>query len=938
MKQKMLKLFLLLAMFPVLTALGQDEKVLVPDYPEHPAVQVSRTEDGGHRFVFRKSAGKTFSLRLYSGSGINMVSGYPTLDFTFRCSAGEHTGVFAVPYLINAEGHRIINTFYRSRPSDKADPALRKLHIDWGRQPVINSFGDIRRVKEIGITFDLSRLPAENITFELGKVRLLRENAWRNQPERDKLWQEWIHWLDTWQADYSDSSRYLLPPVKGRIAKPLVLTVNGKPNAEIVYQDDPSHTVRTAAAELQHWIRKISGAELPMLEKNGSAPVKIHLNPPDANEHFPQDMKALMPDETFPGEDGFFIRTQGNHIYIGGPVPKSTLNGVYRFLENNSDLIWATMNPNHGAVYSENPDFKAVWADALCKPRSQYRGMQGGNDLWKARHLLNDRTIRKPELGGGFFCDGLLESYLAHDEFAPLIGNPDTGYFRRKTSYYGAQACLREEAYLHLRDEMFAKIRKDRANGKNYKILNCGIEDNWAVCCCEECTAPITLPDGTVLTSNKTSHNEKKMTESEKRYRCNQYWLFFNRLAGEFRREFPDMMLGVLDYFWMELPPEFPLEKNIFHIHCPYLIRFDYRNPLFAPPSHYAWDHAEGIRKKSGGVMDLYEYYFNFPVAEVFRQDMIAYLNMGFRGLGFEWSDGREDLKSVQAQDYFAMSRLMWDPEAYDAMSLRKYYIRRVYHEAAPVVEKLYFPLLKKLYSGIRSGKPALNYNLIFEEGRGEEFMKLFAETLPLVKNKYARIHFYLLMKEFEEKYRRWKHKNEPRKNMEDPEIYRNFAEEKFYGRWTSYFSPGVSELWLEENGKFRKALRIAYQLSPKVSFTSYINMPRRGKVFPPLAAKGFSFKIKTIKPGRTEKALPSFKIRTAKGEEKAVPERDYKVNPDGTVQVTFLLPENSKADLSSFIGFTFSFDKREIHPETGTAEFRISDFHIIPPDDSGKH
>ena len=50
----------------------------------------------------------------------------------------------------------------------------------------------------------------------------------------------------------------------------------GKPNAEIVIAEDPPRTVRLASWELQNYLRKISGAKLPIVNQpTGKTPVKV---------------------------------------------------------------------------------------------------------------------------------------------------------------------------------------------------------------------------------------------------------------------------------------------------------------------------------------------------------------------------------------------------------------------------------------------------------------------------------------------------------------------------------------------------------------------------------------------------------------------------------------------------------------------------------------
>ncbi len=892
-------------------------------------------EDGLHIVLKKPTANKrdTLTLSYKAEKPIDMFEAYPVLDFTFRTTtAGEKMTYLSMTYH-NADGTQQKHHPDRARTPDPNTPEVRNYHADMHRSPIWVFIGNTDGVREIRFVFDLSKLPTNEVVFDIGSLRAVAENTWAATPDRDRKWKEWLNWVKTWEPDYSDSSKFLLPPEEGRLKIPLSLTVKGVANAEIICNNDTNDIVKTAAVELQHWIFKISGAKLPILAAPGNLPVKIFLNPVDAPTRFAEELKRLTPDgKDFKGDDGFFVRTEKGNIYIGGLTPKGTQNGVFRFLENNTDIIWMDYNPNYGTVYSHNPDVKAVWADAIEKPRTKYRGTQSGVENYKMRNLGNDRTMRTKAYGAGFFNDGLLESYLAHDEFSVLTGNPEKGYVRKKTSYYGAQACLREEAFVHTRDEMIEKIKKDRAKGKFYTVLNCGIEDNWAVCCCDDCTKPITLPDGTVLTSNKKSEPHK-MEDSEKRYRSNQYWAFINRLAVAIREVYPEMSVGALDYFYAEVPPDIPLEKNIFHIYCPlHPSHSDYRNPIFAPSNPIVWRRLNGMAKKDG-AKDLYEYYYHFPVAETAQRDFMQYLELGWEGLGWEHAMDRASgtLGLDRAQDYWCMYRLMWNPYKYDVAQLRKYFIRRVYHEGAPVIEKLMFSALEKVYRGITFRRPdRWPYESVIDE-KGDEIRALFKEYLPKIKSPTARINYLRMMMDFEDRYQKRKNKE---KISDEEKKERNVKAgllKAFYGNWRDNYESeyGVAETIIEEDGTPKRALRLQFPNSDKYAksytFASSSNLhPTKEKI----VLKGsVRFKLRTIAEGRTKETLPEIGVSIAKDGKRAKTEAaQYTPTGEGTWEGVIKLPEEGVA-ASELKGFRVRFRKNQLSEQSHQAEFLCTDF-----------
>ena len=76
---------------------------------------------------------------------------------------------------------------------------------------------------------------------------------------------EWDNFRKNYKADYSDGSQYLLPPKTGRFATPLPIVKDGKPMAEIHYNESESEAcVGVAAKELQYFIKEITGATIPI--------------------------------------------------------------------------------------------------------------------------------------------------------------------------------------------------------------------------------------------------------------------------------------------------------------------------------------------------------------------------------------------------------------------------------------------------------------------------------------------------------------------------------------------------------------------------------------------------------------------------------------------------------------------------------------------------
>ncbi|MBR2435257.1 MAG: DUF4838 domain-containing protein [Lentisphaeria bacterium] len=893
-------------------------------------------------FKLSKSQKNGATLRFKLDPVVDMVNSHPTLYYYARTSNN-----LQVPITIAVVNHlnQTISQPGRVAQKKQGDDFFtfsRNLfyHPPWGQ------FRDLRQLKELTLSVDVNALPKNADDQETDSMEVTitlpfftEECAWSDRPEQKAKFLKWLNWIDTWQPDLSDSSHYLEPPKTGRIANPIALTIKGKPNAEIIYQNDKDGIVKNAAKEMQKWFKAISGATLPILEKPGTMPVKIYLDSEEGKKKFAADMKTLEPDgKEYKSKDGYFIRTDGNNIYIGGLLPQSALFGTFAFIENNTDLIFAKTNPDFGTVYSQNPDIKIVWADVLVRTKVKFRGFLGtGPDkAWQARNGMN-------YIGGEWgqaheFANGLLESYLFHDEFAALVGNPKDGYTHRKVSYYGAQACLREEAYQHVLEEMKEKIEKRKKEGKMPDVMMIGNEDNWNVCCCDACTQPITLPDGTVLTSNKTSDAFKMSDPKEQRYRSNQYWMFINRLSKDIRKVYPTVAVGAMAYFFMEVPPDIPIEESVYYKFCPLYSRGDFRNPVYSPTNPTVYRNRNGLLK-CGGHMDQYEYYYFLPVAEVYREDCLDGLEHGMEGFAFEWMIKHWEFPEMLGQDWWVMARIQWDPTQ-NVEQLRKYYMRRTYHEGAPVAEKLILGLLKQHYGGVWSAHGlSWPWNAFFDKGHGEELRKLFKETVPKIKNKRARLSFGRLMLEFEGAYQAYlnkKNKVKPPKseitNQKACNMILDNLGNQMWGMPGFNFSENLVGYMttVEEKGKFFNALRLKYTPKKSRKDVQYIIGSTTIRAKNPVALPGMlQFKIKALTPGKPGSAYPFFGVcGSDSGVEYAFPDKHYKVIGNNLVEVNFM-PAKAGVPPDGVKAFRFMYNNNSIGPKG--AEFLVYDFKIVP-------
>ncbi len=891
----------------------------------------------------------------------------PCMKYTLKYAKGETFQIYLknIPKIDMKDKYPLLTVYFES---DKKDLPLSKLAVLFNiynkNIAMQGNFKDLTfngepvsfrwaPMYQIGVSRDMSELDmiiarfrldaweeGETMTFKISDFQFSGMDGGGDILDEKRLakWKKWLDYRKKFKPDYSDSSAMLEPPVKGRLKKPLPLAVKGKPNAEIIiHNPDTVNTIRLAAEELQHWIKEISGAELPIVAEPSGAKVRIHLNSPEAMKKYAKDAAFIRDLKPNYGEDGFFIRTSGNDVYICGATSKGVLNGAYRFLENNSSIIWARPVA-FGTVYDKDPGLAVRWGNGREKPRSFYRGL--GYGIWASRNGGNFNT--KAEWMGKGHIIGNFSDYLPNKP--PYQCYVDGKYL--PFGYLKSQVCISQpDSFDLIFENMMKKIKALEEKGIPVANINWCVEDNYHVCTCKGCTAPITLPDGRVIKSNGISQ-KSRMTLEERFFRSNQFYAFANRLAKALAKERPGIKLHLLAYFFMETAPAFPLEENIMVTFAPLYSHGDYENPVYAPANDRAYQNREKLRKVTKHL-NLYDYYFTKPTAEVMKEDIQDFLENGGYHIGSELlvdgagADSRKNMDFNNIDNWIYM-RLSWD-YTQDVEQLRKYYLRRVFHEGAPVLEKFYGLIRQDFFSNM-IGTRRLTYNfflpaVIFPDGRGEAFLREMQKTLPEIKNPIARINFARFMRTFEEEFNDWQVKTG--KRQEQDSLNGISAKEFKVFRDTLFFQfrngPDctVESTTLEYNGKFFDGARFHFRETEKTN-------PRRNfleagagfraklmGVTTPIPVPGIvKFKVRLFQPVENELDLPRFNIGSNRLSEDMNCAEDSRKIGENVYQYSFY-PENEELR-KDITWLRFRLNKSCADPEKGFM-FEIFDFELEP-------
>ncbi len=621
--------------------------------------------------------------------------------------------------------------------------------------PSGNKSFDRTGVTALRFFYDTRKIPeGKTVVVTITGLQLLKGAHIRfDEPER---FAAWTNFTAAYSPDYSDAKRFLEPPEKGRLARPLPLARGGKAQAEIIvdFSDASAITnfiapdkltlearvalgheldvMRLAGAELKRWLDQVTGADFPFLATPSSNPARrIFLGAGFARKHFAADLAALTATAAL---DGYAIREKGGDLYIFGVLPKGTLNGIYAFLENNTDLIWALPNEAFGTVFTPKPDLDAVWGDVRDSPVFVLRGWLSP-EPWLRYNRCNFTHLGKmdtatrgdyAEVGG--HCLSLHSGRFGREAYArfhPMID----GERPEVWSEYKHLTCL---THPELFDVDLAS-RKEYIDRNELLALRIGVDDSWGICQCETCSAPITLKDGRVVTP-----------ENFNEFYSAWFYRYLNRMADALAKWRPGFTTSTYAYF-MAAPPPLELSPNIRPWLCPY-VRKAQNQPLIAPINQHWWRMLSDWSKVCPGI--VYRDYYGlclsiYPLAEVLAADLRTMRDIGALRItteGFATPFG-DDLGA--AEEKWVISRLYWNPDA-DVEQLRKYYLQRTFREAAPAMERFRGEIRRAWYQ-------KADFNLDFEEmhetaglirklGIDAELRGYLAEASKTVRHPGARV------------------------------------------------------------------------------------------------------------------------------------------------------------------------------------------------------
>lgn len=447
---------------------------------------------------------------------------------------------------------------------------------------------------------------------------------------------------------------------------------NGRSAYKIVLPTDATTSEKTAASELQTYLKAISGATLPITTSAPPAGKAIYVG---YSHKLATLTGASKPDKD---DNGFTYRTVNGNLCIWGGSQKGTMFGVYAFLTQQLGVRFYTVD------YTKLPSRKTWQLPALnvsSQPAFRYRHIlyytPHINHDWAAHNGLNmtmgnyskDNYGDRQAIWGVHTFEQLIptdEFFASHPEYFSLRGGK-----RQKEL---TQLCLSNQNVIKLlKQRMLTAIAQNPGNIAYSLSQN----DNFNPCECSKCKA----------IENKYGGHSGLIL-----------WAV-NQVADEVKKQYPDVYLITFAYHYTQSAPRgIKPHSNVLIRLCD--IEMCFGHPMTDPENKafvtditnwskltdqlFIWDY----------VTDFSGYYLPFPNFKAEAANLRKFKDFGVFGImtqGQYQNYGGEFYELRQ----WLLAQLLWNPDL-DYNALVKEFISDYYGAAAPYIQQ-YFELVQGL-------------------------------------------------------------------------------------------------------------------------------------------------------------------------------------------------------------------------------------------------
>ena len=330
----------------------------------------------------------------------------------------------------------------------------------------------------------------------------------------------------------------------------LVLVDNGQPRGRIVTRPDAGEMELLAAKELQTYLKRMTGAELPMTSDRAAPGPRVFVGPVDRAR-----LRALRLAEV--KWDGFLIKRDRDVLWLVGQHPVGTLNAVYGFLEDQCGVRWFIPTQ-----LGENVPSARTLAigdlDVVDNPRFPCRRNHGVDtsmrerregDQWRRRMRITSHSLEVPFNRYSHNLYRVLPTTkygAAHPEFFPLVKGKRKVPMEGRARFSSWQPCMTHQEVDAIAIAFGRQWLDSHPHTNFYSV---GMNDGRGFCECRECRA---------MDASAEAFRRRSMVSD-------RYFGFVKRVADRIKRSHPDRYVSCIAYSVVEaMPKQVEIPDNVF--------------------------------------------------------------------------------------------------------------------------------------------------------------------------------------------------------------------------------------------------------------------------------------------------------------------------------------------------------------------------------------
>ncbi|MCC7498673.1 MAG: DUF4838 domain-containing protein [Bryobacterales bacterium] len=434
----------------------------------------------------------------------------------------------------------------------------------------------------------------------------------------------------------------------------------------IVIAEEASASERRAARELQTFLQQMTQARLPVAtaRERVTGPMLLVGRSPEVDK-----LRLDIPWGSL-GDEGFALKSAGDHLVIAGGRRRGTMYGVYEFLER-LGCRWYT--PDCSRI-PKRASIALPHLDEIQKPAFEYRELfstPSRNLDWAARNRVNGNFSALDGSAGG-----KITYFPFGHSFYELV--PPARYFATHPEYFSftagerrvtrAQLCLTNSDVIRLGTEGVLHWMGEHPDADFISISQ---NDTEGWCECPNC----------------------RRVEQEEGSHAGPILRFVNAIASETSLHYPRRRLDTFAYSFSETPPARvrPLPNVNIRLapigNCqghPY--EQCARNRTFLERLK-GWQRIAGHFYVWHYFTDFWQYQLPYPNLDELIADIPLYHRHGARGM-FLQADISPGYPTEFAElKSYLLAKMLWNPRI-DARATIREFLRAFYGAAAPAMSE----------------------------------------------------------------------------------------------------------------------------------------------------------------------------------------------------------------------------------------------------------